>query len=350
MKPLTVRTVGGFFVYKGVNYTIDQTETKIAVILPILNLVYYKRLRPKRLASRRTLDIILSGAKLSEELDITSSDMVYSDTPGELRPVLTDFGIDEVDKGVCQDSFENRSILRANHLNWQIIYTDNGEPSGNIEVMSREMASHKAMTTAMDRKLILVDERDYNSDYLTEEALLIEEMSDQLAPLWVIGATRTWCRVREARKEDPKKYPLIAGPPTRCIRIKSDGVRCLLWCSGRATDSGLCRVHLGARSNNISGAVAAARQRAYQAAPTAIAMLEHLMESAESEPVKLKAATEILDRAGVRGGIEIEAKIELNERPAQDVIRERLLRLVPQVLQITETDTDTDNTEEDENE
>ena len=47
---------------------------------------------------------------MSEELDIPSSDMVYSDTPGDLRPVLTDYGIDEVDKGICLDSFENRSI------------------------------------------------------------------------------------------------------------------------------------------------------------------------------------------------------------------------------------------------
>jgi hypothetical protein len=55
------------------------------------------------------------------------------------------------------------------------------------------------------------------------------------------------------------------------------------------------------------------------------------MESAESEPVKLKAATEILDRAGVRGGVEIDAKIDINERPSEDLIRERLLRLVPHV-------------------
>jgi hypothetical protein len=58
-----------------------------------------------------------------------------------------------------------------------------------------------------------------------------------------------------------------------------------------------------------------------------------MMESAESEQVKLKAATEILDRAGIRGGIEIEAKVEVSERPADDIIRERLARLVPQAVQ-----------------
>jgi hypothetical protein len=56
-------------------------------------------------------------------------------------------------------------------------------------------------------------------------------------------------------------------------------------------------------------------------------MLEQLMETAESEPVKLKAATEILDRAGVRGGIEIDTSVNIDVRPAAQVIAERLDRL-----------------------
>jgi hypothetical protein len=56
-------------------------------------------------------------------------------------------------------------------------------------------------------------------------------------------------------------------------------------------------------------------------------MLEDLMENAESEPVKLKAATEILDRAGVRGGIEIDSTVNIDVRPAASIIAERLNRL-----------------------
>jgi hypothetical protein len=56
-------------------------------------------------------------------------------------------------------------------------------------------------------------------------------------------------------------------------------------------------------------------------------LLEELMETAESEPVKLKAATEILDRAGVRGGIEVDTSVNLDVRPAAQVIAERLQRL-----------------------
>jgi hypothetical protein len=57
-------------------------------------------------------------------------------------------------------------------------------------------------------------------------------------------------------------------------------------------------------------------------------MLEDMMENAISEPVKLKAATEILDRAGVRGGIEFDASIKvIDDRPAAIIIQERLDRL-----------------------
>jgi hypothetical protein len=51
------------------------------------------------------------------------------------------------------------------------------------------------------------------------------------------------------------------------------------------------------------------------------------MEFAESEPVKLKAATEILDRAGVRGGVEIDTNVNIDVRPAAQIIAERLERL-----------------------
>jgi hypothetical protein len=60
------------------------------------------------------------------------------------------------------------------------------------------------------------------------------------------------------------------------------------------------------------------------------------MESAESEPVKLKAATEILDRAGIRGGVEIDAKVDLNVQPAAEIILQRLNRLKPQAKEILE--------------
>lgn len=273
---------------------------------------------------------------MSQELDKEEPDAVYSDAPLDLRPDLSFYGIDEVDRGVCEDTYENRSILRAYKQQWQIIFNSDGEASGNIEVLSSAMKSARSTASIESKKLILEDERNPNSDYLTEEALLIEEASDSLVPLWVIGATRTWIRVREARATtNPRAMPLLAGPPVRCRKIKSDGIRCMLWSVNRTTDDGLCKTHLGSRHNNIVGAVAQARTRAYQAAPAAIQMLEELMESAESEPIKLKAATEILDRAGVRGGVEIDAKVEVSAQPAAEMVLQRLKKLAPQALETT---------------
>jgi hypothetical protein len=260
--------------------------------------------------------------------DDMSSDLVFSQASLDLRPDLTMYGLEEVERGVCEDSYENRSVLRLHKLSWQAIYSDSGVASPFIEVLSQEMKAAKSLASLEDRRPILVDDRNNNSDYLTEEALLVEEKSDSLVPLWVLGATRTWIRVREARAAgDVNKMRLLAGAPHRCRHIKTDGLRCQLWSTNRVTDDGLCRVHLGSRHNNLTGAVQRARERAYQAAPTAIQLLEQLMESAESEPVKLKAATEILDRAGVRGGVELDVQVEVSVVSASAVLEARLAKL-----------------------
>lgn len=272
--------------------------------------------------------------------DDSEKELIFNELTGDIRPVLGEYGIEEVDRGICEDTYENRSILRAHQMGWNIVYDENGQPTGLIQVLSPEMKSAQTLSSIDSRKVILTDDRDPNSDYLTEEALLIEEAADTLAPLWVIAQTRSWIRIREKIKKDPSVKTMYEAAPSRCRYIKSDGVRCMLWCTGRKTDDGLCRTHLGTKSNNITGAVQKARQRAYQAAPAAIQILEQMMESAESEQVKLKAATEILDRAGIRGGVEIDAKVEVNERPADDIIRERLARLIPTVAKITEPEKD----------
>lgn len=101
----------------------------------------------------------------------------------------------------------------------------------------------------------------------------------------------------------------------------------MLWSSGRIKDDGLCRIHL--KTMRKPGAdIERAREKIMQSAPFAVDVLEQLMETAESEPVRLKAAESILDRAGVRGGIEIDAQVEITEsRPAHVIVAERLARL-----------------------
>ena len=172
----------------------------------------------------------------------------------------------------------------------------------------------------------MVDPTNNNSDFLTGLDLIAEEASDYLVPPWVVHSTRLFLKEQEAGgPASSKRQPLAQ--PHRCRQIKDDGIRCMLWSSGRPKDDGLCRIHLRSVKHKTSDDIERARTKLVQAAPYAVDMLEDLMENAESEPVKLKAATEILDRAGVRGGIEIDSTVTLDARPAASIIAERLNRL-----------------------
>lgn len=249
---------------------------------------------------------------------------VQLSTPVDLRPDLSVFGIEEVNRGICQDTFENRQALRRAQLNWIPVYAENGVPTGLIQALSKEMQTQQRILSIHEKEKILTDRTNVNSDYLTGTDLLVEEASDAIVPPWVLGATRAWARQQQdGLPEGKKPLPL----PTRCTAIKDDGVRCQLWSGGRANDDGLCRVHLGSLRNKPTDSVERARTRLTQAAPAAVDVLEDLLESAESEPVKLKAATEILDRAGVRAGFDINANVDVEVRPAASVIQERLQQL-----------------------
>jgi hypothetical protein len=252
--------------------------------------------------------------------------IIEINTTINLRPDLTQLGIEESDRGVCEDTYENRAILRRAHLNWIPVYASNGVPTGLIQAVSQEMASQKRILSLSEKKPILTNPDNRNSDYLTGLDLLAEEATDYLVPPWVIGATRAYIKEQEAGpSKSQKRQPLAL--PTRCNAVKEDGLRCMLWSSGRIQDDGLCRVHLRSLKHRPGDDIERARAKLTQAAPYAVDVLETMMEFAESEPVKLKAATEILDRAGVRGGIELDASVTLDARPAASVIAERLQRL-----------------------
>lgn len=251
---------------------------------------------------------------------------VQVDTPINLRPDLSLYGIEEVDRGICEDTFENRQALRRAKLNWIPVYAINGVPTGTIQALSPEMQTAQRLNSLAEKQAILEDPYNKNSDYLTGFGLLAEEAADNIVPPWVLGATKVWAKwenssdVEKAKKKEPNL-------PSRCKAIKDDGVRCQLWTGGRLQDDGLCRVHLGSLRNKPTDSVERARQRLTQAAPAAVDVLEYLIENGESEPVKLKAATEILDRSGVRAGFDINTDVTVDVRPAASIIAERLARL-----------------------
>src|SRR6056300_1188330 len=258
----------------------------------------------------------------SGELDLNN---LVIDLPIAARADLSELGIEELDRGVCEDTFDNRRILRRSKLIWETVYTQDGTLSGLLKVRSADSVKERRIASLSEKRPILSVQTDNNSDYLTGLDLLAEEATDYLVPPWVINATRLYLKEQETGVLNPKRAPLAQ--PHRCRQIKHDGIRCMLWASGRPKDDGLCRVHLRSLKHKTSDDIERAREKLTQAAPFAVDKLEELMEFAESEPVALKAATEILDRAGVRGGVEIDTTATLDVRPAAEVIAERLERL-----------------------
>jgi hypothetical protein len=266
---------------------------------------------------------MLEDSKPGQHLEIAEYQI---DEPIDLRPDLGALGIEEVDKGVCEDTYENRAILRKAKMSWDPVYSTNGVPTGLINARSKETVMERRLMSLAEKRPLLVVPTDNNSDYITGLDLLAEEATDYLVPPWVVHSTRLYLKEQEAGgPKSEKRKPLAQ--PHRCRHIKDDGIRCMLWTSGRPHDDGLCRIHLRNTKNKTSDDIERARNKLQQAAPYAVDKLEELMLYAESEPVQLKAATEILDRAGVRGGVEIDTTVTLDARPAASVIAERLERL-----------------------
>lgn len=261
--------------------------------------------------------------------------VVEIDEPVNMRPDLGSLGIEEVERGICQDSYENRAALRRAKMGWDPVYASNGVPTGLIQARSPEMDRARRIISITEKRPILVEPDLINSDYVTGYDLIAEAAADHLVPPWVINATRNYLKEQEAGgPSSAKRQPL--GLPTRCRAIKDDGIRCMLWSSGRLKDDGYCRVHLGSIQRKPGEDVERARAKLTQAAPYAVDVLEDLMENAASEPVRLKASTEILDRAGVRGGIEFDARLEVTDgRSPADIVAERLNRLAAGAIEVS---------------
>ena len=248
------------------------------------------------------------------------------EVPYDRRPNLEELGIIEIERGICEDTFENRGILRRSMLKWSPVFDDQtGAATSLIIARSIEQDKERALISINNKKQLLSDPGNVNSDFLTGLDLLLDDEALKISPPWVVGATRNWLKEQEnGGPKSEKRAPL--GLPSRCRMTKTDGTRCQLWNSGRIKDDGLCRVHLGSTRRTANN-VEIARQKISQASTYAVDVLEELMETAISEPVKLKAATEILDRAGVRGGVELNVDIKSTDRSPAEILAERLSRL-----------------------
>ena len=125
---------------------------------------------------------------------------------------------------------------------------------------------------------------------------------------------------------DAKPVPVV-----RCTQIKKDGNRCGRWSIRGYTK---CIVHAGPgalmKDGNVrvysDAVIEAARIRLIDEVDPAIDGLVSLTQPGTSEQIRLKAYTEILDRAGIRGGFEVQVEADITANPS-DELRKRLSEL-----------------------
>lgn len=242
--------------------------------------------------------------------------MAFSAVDHSATP-LAEIGVDEVEPGVCDDSYENRRLLRSNKFTWDQVTDEQGEQIGLIRAFNEEETTARRGSVWERRKPILSDPDNPWSDYVSA----LEYPVDFPAPTWIWKLIRSHERLLREGADTTR-----ALLPTRCDMVRIDGTRCWNW-TARRDDIQRCRSHLNWDAKVDQSRVHVARIKIAQASIRAAEALEYLSESANGEAVMLKASTEILDRAGVRGGVEIDHNVHVDETDPSAVIRDRLAQL-----------------------
>lgn len=119
--------------------------------------------------------------------------------------------------------------------------------------------------------------------------------------------------------------PTIAKPVpvVRCHRIKKDGERCKRWSIRGHTH---CAFHSGNLPNvrkKADAIVESSRMRLMNLTDPAVDVFEDLIQPGTPDAIRLKAAENILNRAGLKDGADI--KVEVTHTiPPSEIIKERL--------------------------
>lgn len=271
---------------------------------------------------------------------------------------LVELGIEEIEPGIVENTFEIRQELAQSGWKFSDYWgplpdcyldAEGNEPDHRPMLLQVRPARERTLASFTHKRELLVDEADVNSDYLVGPSLLLWAASKtpderSVVPGWVYSMTRKHIHNYTAAGREAEIYD-DAGDgtgihhwiPVRCTYVRSDGTRCWLWSTHPKRSPAHCKAHsgVGRDPREIGRIVDSAKTQLVQAAPAAVASLEKLMMESESEPVRLKATTEILDRAGVRGGIEVDASVTVEHTDPAAQVRERLERLAGRLTRIS---------------
>ena len=137
-----------------------------------------------------------------------------------------------------------------------------------------------------------------------------------------------WMKRMEEPFEPTPAKPMRA---LRCTGITRNGPRAGKRCGREATlGTHVCEKH-GASLPVVKEAAARRREELYlrllQGGGTAVDTLMDLMDNAQSEAVRLGAAKDVLDRAGVRGGSELDVTVKVAGQSPADILKERMKQM-----------------------
>jgi hypothetical protein len=112
-------------------------------------------------------------------------------------------------------------------------------------------------------------------------------------------------------------------PVMRCTGTSSTtGERCRKW-SLRGTT--VCKNH-GAQLPNVQehamAIVESARMRLFGMADDAVEVMYDLIQEGKSDQIRLKAAENILNRAGIKDAIDINVEVSHNENPSDSILKQ----------------------------
>lgn len=236
---------------------------------------------------------------------------------------LEELGFDEIEPGLVEDTSENRSRIYRLEGHWQFErdLDEDGVPTGLIRPVTPAMLTERRERNYEIYKPILQDPQDPWSDFIGPD-----DMSrDVYAPRWVLHRLTSWRRHEEEGTVPSWEFPV------RCEARRHDGTRCWLW-AGRPEITTLCKPHFNAAGTDPKKMIEYARGKLVSMLPGAVDTLEYLAFNAESETVKLKATTEILDRTGVRGGTELTVNGDITVTDPTDAVRNKITTLQERLL------------------